>query len=278
MNYMQKQIAILSFILIAFGFAKATQADISQTNQILSLRLYGLAEQLELKGYLGGQQLLKESGPLYGAGGEFKLRLLSVLWLEGLAEYFFGDIDCKGDIPLPNNRSLTYKSETEHQGLKFELNAALLFPLNSYLYLKPYGGVGTHLWRRTFDTKLLEKYIDWDEYIGDWFTLYWTIGCEGGIALAPGTTLFGKFAVQIPIDYSVTIETSSKYKSSDVKLKPGKSTSYYVECGLNIKYFTLSAFYETIIFSISSSDNDYYSFFLPKTDASLVGAKLGLVF
>ena len=66
-----------SLVVIALGIwaiASLAMAEVN-TNKAFEFRLYGLAEQFEWKESVNDQELLKESGPLFGIGGEFGVRL-----------------------------------------------------------------------------------------------------------------------------------------------------------------------------------------------------------
>jgi len=90
--------------------------------------------------------------------------------------------------------------------------------------------------------------------------------------------LFLRVEVRLPIDNSETADLSNLNGPSDIELEPGKRTSFYAEGGANVQWFSASAFVETLAFSQSPLDERYQSALQPDTEATMIGAKIGIQF
>lgn len=260
-----------------FAMATCSRADIA-TSKPANLRLYGLAEQFTWKESYKGRQLLKESGPLFGLGGDLGVRLTPPLWLEGRGELFLGTVDYDGGIMNAEEEIIPYSSMTSYAGLRLDGDLAVKIPLNPDFYVKPYAGLGVRAWSRTLDTALTDRYIGDFGYVEDWVTLYSIIGCGAGLADEKGREAFGRFEARIPLENSMTADLTNQGGPSSVKMVPGKQVSFYAEGGINAAPFTTSIFLETLAFSESPLDSQYQNAFQPKSTAILYGIKFGLTY
>ncbi len=268
---------IVIIVVGTLAVASLASAEVN-TSRTFDLRLYGFAQQFEWKESFDGKEFLKESGPLFGVGGELGLRLAAPLWLQGRGEVFFGDVDYDGAIMTSRGELIPYKSTTQYAGIKGEGHMAFRFPLSRDLYVKPYVGLGLRVWRRTLDTAISDTYIGEWGYVEDWMTMYGILGCGGGIALGRNEELFGRVEGRLPISNSMTADLTNVGGPSDVELKPGRRASIYLEGGFNATPITLSLFIETLTFSESPLDNKYQAAFQPESNSTMIGAKFGLAF
>lgn len=243
-----------------------------------NFRLYGLAEQYEWKEYLDGQRVLKESGPLFGLGGELWLRIAEPIWIEGRGELFIGDVDYDGAIMTTDGDLIPYKSTTEYAGLKVDGDIAIKMPIGSKVNFKPYAGFGCRAWRRTLDTAIGDDYIGEYGYEEDWVTVYGIIGCRGEISVSQNGELFARIEARLPINNSMKADLSNIDGPSNVELEPGKRPSLYADAGLNMTPITVSFFVETLEFSESPMDDKYQAIFQPESKSTMVGAKFGIGF
>ena len=163
-------------------------------------------------------------------------------------------------------------------GFAFSSAGAEWIPLSEEVYWKPYVGLGVRDWRRTLGGKLFDKDIGRYGYIEDWLVVYGLLGCAGGIALESEGELFGRLEARLPIRNSVKADLTNVGGPSDVELEPGGRGSVYAEGGYNATLITVSVFVETLAFSESPMDDKYGVYRQPESDATMVGAKLGLMF
>ncbi len=268
---------ILTIAIIAWTIIGSWAAG-TGTNKTFTSRLYGFAEQFEWEEHLDGRQLVKESGPLFGAGGELGFQIANPVWLEGRGELFLGDVDYDGSIMTKKGEFIPYKSTTKYVGIKIEGDAALRLPVSHTVYIKPYAGLGIRVWRRTLDTKTSDTQIGKYGYIEDWVTAYGRLGCEGGITISGASELFARIEWRLPIDNSMTVNLTNAGGPSDVDLEPGERASFYAEGGINATPITVSVFIETLEFSQSSLDAKYQGALQPESESTMIGAKLGLTF
>lgn len=114
-----------------------TLTAVGETNKPYRVRLYGIVEDFEWVETYEGQRLVKESGPLFGVGGELALRLSGPLWMEGRGELLTGEVDYDGHI-TNNKEDLTpYKSDTEYAIIKIEGALAYTISACGETYLQP---------------------------------------------------------------------------------------------------------------------------------------------
>ena len=266
-------------VIIAGSFAVASLASAEvNSNKIYNLRLYGLAEQFEWKESINDREVVKESGPLFGVGGELGLRVVNPLWIEGRGELFLGEVDYNGAIQTSAGHLIPYKSTTKYVGAKVDSDIAFKLPIARNFYLKPYAGLGVRAWQRTLDSNFSDTDPGRYGYVENWLTTYGIIGCGGGIAVCKNGELFGRIEGRLPIYNSITADFTNQDGPSDVKIEPGKRPSVYAETGINVTPITVSIFVETLAFSESPLDNKYQTVIQPDSKATMLGVKLGLVF
>lgn len=266
----------LLLILIAVQFLSvAAQAD---TNKSFNVRFFGYAKQFQWTEYLYGSRLLKESGLLYGLGGDVAAQLSAPLWIEFRGEVFFGDVDYDGALQTLDGQLIPYESDTAYAGIKVEVLTSLRHLVTADFNLKPYAGLGLLAWRRTLDTRATDRSIGRWGYIEDWYTAYVIIGLGAGVAISPNGILFAQIEGRYPIKNSMKADFKNVGGPPDVKLKPGKRASIYAEAGVNVTPFMVAAFYETLDFSESDIDRKYNIAFQPESKAAMFGLKLGVSF
>jgi len=272
---MKKSLAVA--VLGVFAVASVAIAGV-KTNRECAFQVYGIAEQFKWAEYDNGQEILKESGPLFGLGGEFELTLWDSLLFEGYGEIFRGDVDYDGAILTDQGNQIPYSTTTEYVGFKIEGNVAISLLIDPDKYIKPYCGLGLRKWTRTLDAgKSNEAGRDWG-YEEDWFTAYGIVGCRGGIAVGENSECFLLVEGRVAFHNSMTVDLTRQGGPSDIELEPGCRPSLYVEGGLNHAYLTASIFVETLEFSESSLDDEYQAVFQPESKSTMIGIKLGAAF
>ena len=244
-----------------------------------SFRVYGIAESYEWTETYLGQQIVKESGPLFGIGGEVGAHIpYSYLWMEGRGDFFFGEVDYDGGLSDEDGNYIPYSSTTEYSGFELQGDLALKFTVGGGVYLKPYVGLGVRSWRRVLDTGWDDSHIGRYGYIEEWATFYSLVGGEVIVSLGSYEELFARVEGRFPLDNQETADLSNQGGPRNVEFEPGKRPSIYAEVGLNFVPFTVSCFLETLSFSRSPMDWPTGTMFQPESEATMLGAKFGAAF
>jgi len=269
---------IATMIIAAICIAEAQTTGAGKVEKNYNIRIYGLAENFEWTEYFQGQELLEESGPIFGLGGDLEFKIAGGVWIEGGGEIFAGDVDYDGHIMTSDNKLIPYDSTTSYEGIKIEGDLAYQHTLPHSSYIKPYAGAGIRAWRRTLDTELSDRYIGRYGYEEDWATLYGILGIKVAMSLSADRFLFAAIEGHFPFENEMSVDLSNQNGPSDIDLDPGKENTWYAEAGFDASPFTVSVFYETLEFSQSPPADDHPRIFQPRSEAEVVGLKLGFFF
>ncbi len=246
------------------------------------VRLYGLVENYDWRETDGtGREVVKETGPLFGLGGDVGLGITQVLWIEGNGEFFLGNVDYDGFLQDERGTLIApYKGNNSYVGVTGSGDVALKIPLTPNLYVKPYAGMGVRVWRRDFDKRLSDDKVGEHGYTETWASVYGLLGVGAGVRFHQDCEIFGKFSVKLPVYNQERVDLSESGGPSDIDLKPGKAVSLCAEGGLNYKWLTASLFVETLKYpqsdrvALGAASYAYQ----PDSKATIVGAKLGVHF
>lgn len=274
-------------LLLAAAVALAAQVSLAQqneaapapTNKVLaSARVYAHLEAFEWKEFLQDEELLKETGPLFGIGGEMELRLNKRLLLGLNGEFFTGEVDYDGVIQELDGTLTPAQSTTTYVG--FEGGAKLGAPLavGPQVVLKPWAGLGLRTWERTLDSSFDSRYIGDHGYIEDWFTSHGLLGATVEITVSPKAMIFATAELRLPVWTAQNIDLSNVGGPDDVELEPKARPSLFAEAGVRYKKLFISAFVETQDFDESDFDDKYGEFLQPESEARIAGARAGLWF
>lgn len=269
---------ILLTLLVAVMALPLCAPAASLSNKVFTIRIYGLAEQFEWKETYQGQQLLKESGPLYGAGADLSARVAGLFWIEGRGELFLGEVDYDGFLMSEKGELTPYKTTTEYAGMKIDGDLAFKIALSPDIHIKPFAGLGGRSWVRNLDTAWSDRYIGEYGYSESWTTLYGIAGLGGGIKVGRASELSARIEARLPFINEEIVDLTNQGGPSDLELKPGRQASYYAEATLIVSRFTASLFVETLNFSESPLDSREGLFFQPESKCTLIGGKIGLAF
>jgi hypothetical protein len=254
----------------------AAQPAVQPAVQRFDIRVYGLAEYFDWRESFQGQDVVKETGPLFGLGGDLGVRIVKSVWIELNGEIFLGNVDYDGTL----QDGTPFKSTTSYVGGKESIDVAWKIPAAKNVYIKPYAGIGGREWRRDLDKSLSESQVGPHGYTETWATVYGLVGVGAGVQLRPRWEVFGNFAVKIPVYNQQNVDLSENGGPSDVELEPGKKASIVAEAGLNYRLLSASLFVETLKFSQSAkvAVDSELSMYQPDSSATIVGAKLGIHF
>ncbi|MCF8035494.1 MAG: hypothetical protein K9K62_01350 [Desulfobacteraceae bacterium] len=239
---------------------------------------YGKIEHFTWNEYVNGEQLLEESGPIYGAGGSVRLPITQIVTAKFRGELFGGKIDYDGQTIL-GNYPLT--SDTDYAGVKLEADVGMDLVPGEKSEIGPFGGFGARLWQRdiqgnTFwnpDSQTTEYARGAAER---WRNYYARAGINGAHAFSRRLEVFVTAGVKIPI---YTENEAELTDSVFITLEPGNRVSGFAETGLEIGMVKLSIFYEGLRFSESDRvafGNSYY--YQPKSEADIFGINAGVTF
>jgi len=259
--------------------AQTNEPAVTTSNKVLvSARVYPHVEYFEWTETLGGRQFVKETGPLYGIGGEMELRLGKSLLLVLGADFFAGEVDYDGAIQELDGSLTPSKSTTTYVGIEGGIKLAAPLPVGKDFMIKPAAGIGLRTWERTLDTSFDSRYIGAHGYIEDWFTSHGILGLTVEYAASPATKLYVSGELRLPIWTTESIDLSNVRGPDDVEVEPKAQPSYSGEAGVRYKKFFAAAFVETLDFNQSDYDSKYGQFLQPKSEATITGGKIGLWF
>lgn len=269
MKYAIKNIAL---VLMLVSQISASRLIASETSTLLSTRVYGHIEQFNWKEYLLGQEIIRDSGPLYGIGVDVTIAPLIMLMIEANGEFYFGNLDYDGFIQNAHGIE-PYRSKTQYIGIKGSGDIAVILDITDHFYLKPYLGIGANAWQRRLDNTGGRVY-GYDE---SWLTLFPFAGLGAGVPVNRTVELFGKAELRMPVFNVEKVDMSNLGGPSGIYLSPGRQPSFCAEAGINVTFVSLSLFYETLRFGESDIDVKY-NVFQPESNADTYGVKLGAIF
>ena len=269
---MKSAMCVAAVLLLGGGSAWAQQAE------PLSFRFYGLAEQYEWKETLEGRQVVKESGPVFGVGGELDLSF-APLSFEGIGEFTAGDLDYDGELVLEDGSTVPAESTTAYTSVKLEARLAAALNPAAPAAFKVYGGIGMRGWQRSLDTSLSDDELGRFGYEEMWGSVYGIAGCAVEADAGNGSKWFGRVEARLPVDDSLEVDMSNVGGPDSVDLEPKGNTTIYGEAGLKSGWLFLAAFAETLDFDQSEMvDAGNVLVFQPESKATIIGGKLGVWF
>ena len=260
-------------------FAVAGQFAVAGTNSVIaSARVYPHVEYFEWKESLNGAKFLKETGPLFGVGGDMDIRLGKKFLLEVGGDSFLGQVNYDGAIQQLDGTLTPDHSTTVYAGAEGSLKLARPFALSPGVTLKPAAGFGARGWVRTLDTSFDSNYIGQYGYQEYWLATHGILGATVEFALSHANSVFVGADLRLPIATRQTVDFGNAGGPSNVKLQPKANPTVFAEAGVRHKTVFVSIFFETLDFSESNLDPTYQSFLQPTSVAKIIGGKLGVAF
>lgn len=235
-------------------------------------RLFLSVEHFQWKEYVDGDEILEESGPIFGLGGEITTHLSKTLELGGRGRVFFGQVDYDGAIFAPDGSSTPYESDSLYGGLEVEGDLGRPFPTKSGIIWKPFFGLGLRYWQRTLDTSVSDDDIGDYGYEEDWTSIFAVFGVE-----IRRHDFFGRLALRAPLNNQETVDLSEQ-GGPEIELEPGEEVSFSGEFGMNFKRYFAALYFETLEFSESDLDDDTELFYQPESKARIIGIRGGMNF
>lgn len=233
-----------------------------------------------------GSRILKESGPLFGAGAAVKVDLYNKsLMLKGKGELFGGQVDYDGQTqtdPNPALSELPVKSDVTYIGTKEELDLGWRFNVRR-VSVEPFAGLGHRWWIRDIhDSTAADKTpqrnpVRVSGATETWQTIYTRFGARADYLISDDWKLFGEAGAKYPV---YNRNTADLQGGGDVTIKPGREVSAFAEASLKYRQFRTSLFYEGFRFSKSPvvpiGGNTVV--FQPKSESDIFGISLGWAF
>jgi len=241
----------------------APPAHSAQFGGIRELSVYPFIQYFTWEEYSGGERLLKESGPQYGAGGVIKLALLEgsagALTLSDRLEFFGGVVDYDGQyqdgIPL--------KTDVNYFGVMNQLDCGWAIPLQA-VTVEPFAGLGYRWWLRD-----LQGSGGYTEY---WSTLYGVFGMRSQYRLSGDSDFFVSGAAKYHFHNRNNVDFPG---TGEVELEPGSDWSVIADAGIRYRQLVTSVYYENFVFPKSPVSK---GLFQPRSESEIFGLRIGWAF
>ncbi|MFP3980387.1 MAG: hypothetical protein ACLFUY_03255 [Desulfobacterales bacterium] len=237
---------------------------------------YGKIEHFTWNEYVSGEELLEESGPIYGAGGSVRLPITQIVSAKFRGELFGGRVDYDGQT-TPGEYPLS--SDTDYAGIKLEADVGVDLVAGEKSELGPFAGFGARVWQRDIQGNFFwnpdDQKTEYARGVTErWRNYYARAGINGAHAFSSRLEAFVTAGVKIPI---YTENEAELTDSVFISLEPGNRLSGFAEAGLEIGMVKVSIFYEGLRFSESDrlAFGDYYQ---PKSEADIFGINAGVTF
>ncbi|KAF0220347.1 MAG: hypothetical protein FD174_1248 [Geobacteraceae bacterium] len=233
-----------------------------------------------------GSRILKESGPLFGAGAAGRVDLYEkTLMLKFKGELFGGQVDYDGQTqqdPDPTVSELPVKTDAWYFGAKAEADLGWRF-LVEKVSIEPFAGLGYRWWLRdiqgstALDNTPQQNLVQVGGAKEIWQTLYTRFGARVDYLISDDWKVFWEAGAKYPVLNRNTAEVSG---SGDVTVRPELEWSAFAEAGFKYKQFRPSFFYEGFRFSRSPSVpiGGGAAVFQPKSESDIFGVSLGWAF
>lgn len=262
----------MKWICLLTALALPSLAQAAAADSPVRASIHGHAERFEWEEFNDdGSRILKESGPLFGIGGNVDFDTRHGFHLEALGDFFAGRVDYDGATQMGEPVS----SKTQYAGLMAEGNVAIPVNCGRGFTISPYGGAGGRVWQRDLEDS--GNASGYEEY---WSTYYGIAGLRVTVRVSPAIELYGKAAVKMPFYNRVDYDFTRIGGPDSVVVEPGKKAGPHAELGMTIGRFVLAGFYERMTFEKSDyagvgSDIIVWQ---PKSEATILGVRAGMSF
>jgi hypothetical protein len=256
----------------------AFPAAAAESGSLKELYIYPSFQYFTWEEFHSGRRLLKETGPLFGAGAAFlfegpKLDGCNPLTFKGKAELFGSVVDYDGETQPPN--TLPVKTDITYFGTKGEFDLGWRYTVG-FLFLEPFGGAGIRWWLRDIHdstaTDTSGNTVPVSGYQENWFSAYARVGLRGGYAVAKDFRIFAEAGAKYPFYTQNSVDFLGV---GQVTVKPGGEWSAFAEVGARYKWFRPSVFYEGFRYSDSPAVS---GLFQPQSESDIIGVNLGFAF
>ncbi len=262
-------IIALSILTIACSIIPFSRPAIAYNGTEVHLDTYFNVESLSWKEFdNSGDQLLKESGPIFAVGYSVKLDIKPIT-LKSKAELFGGRINYDGQT-TGSSAPASKETDSDYLGVKIEVDSGWKFIINEKFSLEPFAGLGVRRWKR--DIESTESSIGQEE---TWRSIYTRIGVRGDRIYPDNLKSFFELGVNIPFDN----ENEFEGPGYTATVEPGNKASFFAEAGLKWRLFKTTIFYEGMKFSKSNTVTvNNVQVWQPKSKADIFGINIGVSF
>ncbi len=271
----------LGGILAILWIFAAVPSFAGDTIGLNELYVYPSFQYFQWEEFHDGQRLLRETGPLFGAGAVVglegpKLGKNSFLTLKAKGELFGGVIDYDGHAQdLQTEEQFPIKTDVNYFGTKGEADLGWRYIAGQF-YLEPFGGLGIRWWLRdlqdTTSTDANGNTVQVTGYQEDWVSAYARVGLRGGFTVSNNFRVFAEAGAKYPF---YTTNNADFPGVGSVTVKPGGEWSAFAEIGAQYRWFRPSVFYEGFNYSASPVSN---GLFQPESEPEIIGLNLAFVF
>jgi hypothetical protein len=230
--------------------------------------------------YVDGQRILKEKGPMFGAGAAVllespKLGGGSTLTFKAKAELFGSEVDYDGTAQnLFTGETFPASTDVTYFGTKGEIDVGWRHTSGPY-YLEPFAGAGIRWWLRDLqDGTAVDNSGNTVQVSGGeeyWFSAYARAGLRSGYQ-AKDVKFFAEAGAKYPFHNENTFDSPF---GGELTLEPKAEWSAFAEIGMQYKWFRPSIFYEGFRYRDSEPVGGFYQ---PRSDSDIIGLNLGFAF
>ena len=265
-----KTSTLLAAAVLALPFTPRARAETTpQPTAAPEYKVYLSVEHYRWNEYQGGDELLEESGPLFGVGGEILVPLNRRTDFEGRARLFAGEVDYDGAVIGADGSQIPYESDTLYVGLEAEGDFGFPTRMPSGAVFRPYIGANVRYWSRSLDTSSDGKIGDYG-YEEQWTSLSMTLGAE-----IKYQAVYGRAGLRLPVYNHENVDLGDR-GGPEVDLEPGKELGFDAELGFEKNRFFAAIHYEYLEFSESDPDDDTGFYYQPDSKAHVIGLRAGI--
>lgn len=266
--------SIVSLCFILFCFCHLMQAPHSCAGET---GLFFIAEYFNWKEFVNDHRLLKESGPRFGIGWNYR------------AEFFDGHLILRPRIEMIAGRAdydgatqsdIRVNTDTDYYDGKAEFHIGWQTRLSAALSVEPFAGAGLRGWyRKIHGATASDGSTHAAGYPEEWYSLYLKTGLRGDFSLNKKHRLFVETGGKFPVYNESKALFSKSDLGPDVTFTPGNAPSWFVEAGLQYKSFKSSIYYDGMRFSKSDIEcSQGMRYYQPGTKADMYGMRIGVIF
>jgi hypothetical protein len=266
--YVKKKIQ-LSLVLVLFAILGMESLFCTQSIAATSENdLYVKVESFTWKEFDGGEELLEETGPIFGLGFSNRSTIGNWFVFSEKIELFMGTVDYDGQT----QSGTPVTTDTEYLGCLLEINFGGKIVSSEKFSLEPFAGLGYRWWTRDLqDTSTAYGYEE------EWSSFYTRLGLHAESQVSNRFKLFAQAGIKYPL-VNRNEAKLSRFGIRDVTLEPENELSYFADAGFKTGHFMLSIYYEGMRFDESDPDDTYGAFIQPESEADIFGARIGFTF
>lgn len=238
-------------------------AGLSTANAV---EVYLQPEHTTWKEYMGGNQLLKESGMVYRLGVKGTVFNIKGIQLVADGNFRVGSIDYDGHTW----GGTPVKTDTRYVGMELRPMLQKEFVINNQFSVVGGLGLGYDLWNRN-----LKETSNATGYTEVWEQFYLPVQAQAKYRVNQDLSLTAG------LEYRFNLRTTNRVDAFDATVKPKSGTHYTLQAGMEYKKFTLTGFYRYDKWK--QSDPEYspvlgVDVLQPESKRELLGIALGYKF